>query len=47
MDMLSDELLVDAYHSAIQFNLDPDFIKLLTVEMIRRQINPETYRITA
>ncbi|GGD75113.1 sporulation histidine kinase inhibitor Sda [Paenibacillus nasutitermitis] len=47
MDMLSDELLVDAYHAAIQFNLDSDFIKLLTVEMIRRQINPETYRITA
>ena len=47
MEMLSDELLVDAYHSAIKFKLDPDFIQLLAAEMMRRQINPDTYRITA
>ncbi|WP_274652461.1 sporulation histidine kinase inhibitor Sda [Paenibacillus humicola] len=47
MELLSDELLVDAYHSAIQYNLDADFIKLLAAEMIRRQINPDTYRNTA
>ena len=47
MEILSDELLVDAYHAAIQFNLDPEFIELLAAEMTRRHINPESYRNTA
>lgn len=47
MEVLSDELLIDAYHSAIMFDLEPDFILLLNAEMIRRELNPDQYRITA
>jgi developmental checkpoint coupling sporulation initiation to replication initiation len=47
MEMLSDDLLVEAYYSAVQFDLEPEFIKLLAAEMIRRKLNPDTYRITA
>ncbi|MFC5652429.1 sporulation histidine kinase inhibitor Sda [Paenibacillus solisilvae] len=47
MEVLSDELLIDAYHSAILFDLEPDFIQLLSAEMIRRELNPDLERITA
>jgi len=47
MEILSDELLLDAYHAAMQFSLEPDFINLLAAEMKRRQINPDNYRFTA
>ncbi|MFC4775601.1 sporulation histidine kinase inhibitor Sda [Paenibacillus sp. GCM10023252] len=47
MELLSDEMLVDTYHAAIQFNLEPEFIRLLIQELKRRQINPEASRITA
>ncbi|MCQ6558704.1 sporulation histidine kinase inhibitor Sda [Paenibacillus mendelii] len=47
MEILSDELLIDAYHAAIQFSLESEFIILLVAEMKRRQINPDNYRITA
>jgi developmental checkpoint coupling sporulation initiation to replication initiation len=47
MDVLSDELLIDAYHSAVLFDLEPDFILLLSAEIIRRELNLENYRITA
>ncbi|UVI31745.1 sporulation histidine kinase inhibitor Sda [Paenibacillus spongiae] len=47
MEILSDELLIDAYHAAIQLSLESEFIKLLAAEIKRRQINPDHYRITA
>lgn len=47
MELLSDDLLVDTYHAAVQLHLEPDFIHLLSEEMVRRQINPESYRIGA
>jgi developmental checkpoint coupling sporulation initiation to replication initiation len=47
MEMLSDELLVDAYHMAIKIHLDAEFISLLAAEIRRRQINPDNFRITA
>ncbi|MFD0715214.1 sporulation histidine kinase inhibitor Sda [Paenibacillus sp. GCM10027626] len=47
MEMLSDEQLVDAYHAALQFKLESDFIQLLAIEIERRQINPDNYRYSA
>ncbi|MBW7476631.1 sporulation histidine kinase inhibitor Sda [Paenibacillus oenotherae] len=47
MEILSDELLVDAYRLALNYKLELDFIMLLAAEMKRRQINPDQYRITA
>ncbi|MGO4546538.1 sporulation histidine kinase inhibitor Sda [Paenibacillus sp. 2TAB23] len=47
MELLSDEMLVDTYYAAIQFKLEPDFIRMLAIEMKRRRLNPETARITA
>lgn len=48
MEILSDELLMDAYQAAMQFNLEPEFIQLLAAEIKRRQINPDSVRrITA
>ncbi|MBB3071238.1 hypothetical protein FHS14_004245 [Paenibacillus baekrokdamisoli] len=44
---MSDEVLVDAYHSAILFNLEPEFIRLLNEELLRRELNPDISRITA
>ncbi|WP_336784821.1 sporulation histidine kinase inhibitor Sda [Paenibacillus sp. MMO-177] len=39
MDLLSDELLEDTYLAAIQYKLEDDFIRMLLLEMKRRQIN--------
>ncbi|WP_308638551.1 sporulation histidine kinase inhibitor Sda [Paenibacillus silvisoli] len=47
MEQLSDDLLLDAYHAAHKFELDPEFIQLLSAELKRRQLNPESYRNTA
>lgn len=47
MELLSDELLVDTYKAAIEYELDPEFIQMLKLELKRRQINPESVRITA
>ncbi|ALS26770.1 sporulation histidine kinase inhibitor Sda [Paenibacillus cisolokensis] len=47
MELLSDELLVDTYFAAIQYKLDPEFIRLLAIELKRRKINPEAYEIGA
>jgi len=47
MELLSDDLLVDTYQTAVQLLLEPEFIHLLSEEMERRQINPESYRIGA
>lgn len=47
MELLSDELLEDTYFAAIQFDLEPEFIHMLMLEMKRRQMNLETSSITA
>ncbi|GFN31250.1 sporulation histidine kinase inhibitor Sda [Paenibacillus xylaniclasticus] len=47
MELLSDDLLIDSYVAAIQLHLEPEFIRLLSEELERRQINPESYRIGA
>ncbi|OXM13063.1 sporulation histidine kinase inhibitor Sda [Paenibacillus herberti] len=47
MELLSDELLIETYFSAVQFNLDKEFIKLLAGEIKRRQLNPEMIRLGA
>ncbi|EFM08741.1 sporulation histidine kinase inhibitor Sda [Paenibacillus sp. MMS18-CY102] len=47
MELLSDDLLVDTYFAAIQLHLDQEFIRLISEEIMRRQINPESYRLGA
>lgn len=47
MELLSDEMLVDTYFAAIEYNLDQEFIRMLAIELKRRQVNPETDKITA
>lgn len=47
MELLSDELLVDTYYAAIQFELEAEFILMLAIEMKRRCVNPELHKITA
>ncbi|NIK78491.1 developmental checkpoint coupling sporulation initiation to replication initiation [Paenibacillus castaneae] len=47
MDLLSDEMLVDTYYAAIQFELEAEFIRMLAIEMKRRSVNPEAHKITA
>ncbi|WP_424766378.1 sporulation histidine kinase inhibitor Sda [Paenibacillus sp. sgz302251] len=47
MELLSDEMLVETYYAAIQFQLEPDFIRMLAVELKRRHVNPEARKITA
>lgn len=47
MELMSDELLVDTYYAAIQYKLEPEFIRMLALEMKRRQVNPEAQKITA
>ncbi|WP_036720453.1 sporulation histidine kinase inhibitor Sda [Paenibacillus harenae] len=47
MELLSDEMLVDTYYAAIQFELEPEFIRMLAIELKRRHVNPENYKATA
>jgi len=47
MELLTDEMLVDTYYAAIHFELEPEFISMLTIEMKRRRLNPEAIKITA
>ncbi|WP_338470325.1 sporulation histidine kinase inhibitor Sda [Niallia sp. XMNu-256] len=39
MYKLSDELLIQSYHKAIQLNLSPDFIRLIEAEIHRRSLS--------
>jgi developmental checkpoint coupling sporulation initiation to replication initiation len=39
MRKLSDELLIESYHKAIQLNLSPDFIRLIENEIHRRALS--------
>ncbi|MCA0755525.1 sporulation histidine kinase inhibitor Sda [Paenibacillus sp. N4] len=47
MELLSDEMLVETYYAAIQYELEPEFIRMLVLELKRRRLNPETDKITA
>ncbi|QHT60029.1 sporulation histidine kinase inhibitor Sda [Paenibacillus lycopersici] len=47
MEQLSDELLLDAYIAANQYQLEQDFIEMLKAELVRRQISPDAYRNSA
>ncbi|MDO7907051.1 sporulation histidine kinase inhibitor Sda [Paenibacillus sp. JX-17] len=39
MAMLTDEMLLDSYHMAIQLNLERDFIALLLAEIRKRELD--------
>lgn len=39
MRRLSDKLLVESYFKAIELELNPEFIRLIEIEMERRSIN--------
>lgn len=39
MDILNDELLIEAYFKAKSLNLDKDFIKVLKIELQKRSID--------
>ena len=39
MRKLSDELLIESYHKAIQLNLSPEFIHLIEKEIHRRSLS--------
>ena len=41
MAMLSDEMLLDSYHMAIELQLERDFIELLLGEILRRELNTD------
>lgn len=43
MRQLSDELLIDTYHAAIEYQLDPDFISLIYAEIERRSEDSEMF----
>lgn len=38
MEKLSDELLIESYHTAIKLKLSSDFISLIEKELYRRQL---------
>ncbi|GAB6991562.1 sporulation histidine kinase inhibitor Sda [Paenibacillus pini] len=38
MAMLTDEMLLDSYHTAVQLMLDRDFIALLLAEIHKREL---------
>jgi developmental checkpoint coupling sporulation initiation to replication initiation len=39
MYKLSDELLIESYHKAIELDLSPDFIRLIEAEIHRRSLS--------
>ncbi|MBB6020804.1 developmental checkpoint coupling sporulation initiation to replication initiation [Paenibacillus sp. JGP012] len=39
MAMLSDEMLLDSYHKAIELDLERDFIALLLAEIHKRKLD--------
>ncbi|USG63709.1 sporulation histidine kinase inhibitor Sda [Brevibacillus ruminantium] len=38
MKYLTDQMLIEVYHRAVDLQLDPDFIELLNTEIKRRNI---------
>jgi developmental checkpoint coupling sporulation initiation to replication initiation len=47
MEHLTDELLVDTYYAAIEYKLDPDFIRMLADEMRRRGVELSSRKFSA
>jgi developmental checkpoint coupling sporulation initiation to replication initiation len=47
LEMLSDEILIEAYIKALQLKLDPDFLRLLAAEMRRRKLDRSVQRLGA
>lgn len=47
MDQLTDELLVDTYYAAIEYKLDPEFIRMLADEMRRRGVELSSHKYSA
>ena len=47
MDRLSDDLLLEAYHTSVELKLDPSFIRMLAAEMARRGLKPDAIRLGA
>lgn len=47
MEKLSNELLIDTYYAAIEYKLEPDFIRMIAAELKRREINLAAHKITA
>jgi len=39
MELLSDDLLIDTYFAAIAYKLEPDFIRMLAIEVKRRGVD--------
>lgn len=39
MTKLSDDLLIESYLKAVELKLDPEFIKLIKIELHRRKLN--------
>ncbi|WP_413241340.1 sporulation histidine kinase inhibitor Sda [Paenibacillus sp. 1P07SE] len=38
MEILSDEMLIDTYQTAVHLELEPDFLQLLLAEIRRREV---------
>ncbi|RIX53024.1 sporulation histidine kinase inhibitor Sda [Paenibacillus nanensis] len=47
MEQLSDELLVDTYYAAVEYKLEPEFIRMLADEMRRRGVELSPRKHTA
>lgn len=47
MELLSDELLEDTYFAAVHFELEPEFIYMLQLEMKKRKLGFHEDRVTA
>jgi developmental checkpoint coupling sporulation initiation to replication initiation len=45
MAMLSDEMLLDSYHKAIELDLERDFIALLLAEIHKRKLGTDVSAI--
>lgn len=43
MELLSDELLIDTYFAAIEYKLEPEFIRMLAIEVKRRGVDIASY----
>jgi len=41
VEILSDDMLLESYYTAVQLKLDPAFIRLLAAEMQRRNLKPD------
>ncbi|SEO48034.1 developmental checkpoint coupling sporulation initiation to replication initiation [Paenibacillus sophorae] len=42
---LSDEMLLDSYHKAIELQLEHDFIALLLVEILKRNLHSPEHAV--